>query len=95
MLSMVSGQSPVDSGVVQESERYLQAFRWMLLARLLDDKFASLYRGGKIHGGVFLGRGQEALSSAADPPQALVYPLATAAGAPRALVRSRGCTRVP
>lgn len=62
MLSTVSGLSPVDSGVVQESERFLQAFRWMLLARLLDDKFASLYRGGKIHGGVFLGRGQEALS---------------------------------
>ena len=36
----------------------------MLLARLLDDKFASLYRMGKIHGGVFLGRGQEALSVA-------------------------------
>jgi pyruvate dehydrogenase E1 component alpha subunit/2-oxoisovalerate dehydrogenase E1 component alpha subunit len=34
----------------------------MLLARLLDEKFASLYRMGKIHGGVFLGRGQEALS---------------------------------
>jgi acetoin:2,6-dichlorophenolindophenol oxidoreductase subunit alpha len=34
----------------------------MLLARILDEKFASLYRGGKIHGGVFLGRGQEALS---------------------------------
>jgi pyruvate dehydrogenase E1 component alpha subunit/2-oxoisovalerate dehydrogenase E1 component alpha subunit len=34
----------------------------MLLARVLDDKYASLYRGGKIHGGVFLGRGQEALS---------------------------------
>ena len=31
---------------------------------LLDDKFASLYRAGKIHGGVFLGRGQEALSVA-------------------------------
>ncbi len=41
---------------------YLTAYRWMLLARTLDDKFASLYRGGKIHGGVFLGRGQEALS---------------------------------
>lgn len=36
----------------------------MLLARTLDDKFASLYRAGKIHGGVFLGRGQEALSVA-------------------------------
>jgi pyruvate dehydrogenase E1 component alpha subunit/2-oxoisovalerate dehydrogenase E1 component alpha subunit len=36
----------------------------MLLARVLDDKFAALYRAGKIHGGVFLGRGQEALSAA-------------------------------
>jgi pyruvate dehydrogenase E1 component alpha subunit/2-oxoisovalerate dehydrogenase E1 component alpha subunit len=42
--------------------KYIQAYRWMLLARVLDDKFASLYRMGKIHGGVFLGRGQEALS---------------------------------
>ena len=40
----------------------LKAYRFMLLARILDDKFASLYRAGKIHGGVFLGRGQEALS---------------------------------
>lgn len=45
-------------------ETYLKAFRGMLLARVLDDKFASLYRAGKIHGGVFLGRGQEALSIA-------------------------------
>jgi len=41
----------------------LAAFRFMLLARLLDDKFAALYRAGKIHGGVFLARGQEALSA--------------------------------
>lgn len=41
-----------------------QACQWMLLARILDDKFASLYRTGKIQGGVFLGRGQEALSAA-------------------------------
>jgi TPP-dependent pyruvate/acetoin dehydrogenase alpha subunit len=45
-------------------ETYLAAFRLMVLARLLDDKFAALYRAGKIHGGVFLGRGQEALSVA-------------------------------
>lgn len=45
-------------------EQYRAAFRWMMLARLLDDKFASLYRGGKITGGVFLGRGQEAVSAA-------------------------------
>ena len=36
----------------------------MLLARILDEKLANLYRGGKIVGGVFLGRGQEALSVA-------------------------------
>jgi pyruvate dehydrogenase E1 component alpha subunit/2-oxoisovalerate dehydrogenase E1 component alpha subunit len=43
-------------------DMYVKAYRLMLLARILDDKFASLYRMGKIHGGVFLGRGQEALS---------------------------------
>jgi pyruvate dehydrogenase E1 component alpha subunit/2-oxoisovalerate dehydrogenase E1 component alpha subunit len=43
-------------------ETYVQAYRIMLQARILDDKFASLYRMGNIHGGVFLGRGQEALS---------------------------------
>src|SRR5580704_12489003 len=43
-------------------EQYVRAFRFMLLSRVLDEKMASLYRGGKIHGGVFLGRGQEALS---------------------------------
>lgn len=46
-------------------ESYLAAYRFMLLARLLDDKFAALWRSGRIHGGVFLGRGQEALSAAA------------------------------
>lgn len=45
-------------------ERYLEAFRWMLLARILEDKLASLYRGGMIVGGVYLGRGQEAVSAA-------------------------------
>jgi pyruvate dehydrogenase E1 component alpha subunit/2-oxoisovalerate dehydrogenase E1 component alpha subunit len=44
--------------------QYLKAYRFMLLARVLDDKIASLGRAGKIHGGVFLGRGQEALSAA-------------------------------
>src|SRR5947207_11057582 len=43
-------------------EKYLQAYRLMVVARVLDDKFASLYRMGKIHGGVFLSRGQEAVS---------------------------------
>lgn len=43
-------------------ETFLQAYRWMVLARLIEEKLASLYRGGKIYGGVFLSRGQEALS---------------------------------
>jgi pyruvate dehydrogenase E1 component alpha subunit/2-oxoisovalerate dehydrogenase E1 component alpha subunit len=47
-----------------ERGTHLSAFRFMLLARMLDDKLAALYRAGKIHGGVFLGRGQEALSAA-------------------------------
>jgi len=45
-------------------ERYLGAFRWMLLARVFEEKLASLYRGGKVIGGVFLSKGQEALSAA-------------------------------
>src|SRR3954451_16419175 len=43
--------------------RFLAAYRWMLLARVLEEKIASLYRAGKITGGVFLGKGQEALSA--------------------------------
>jgi pyruvate dehydrogenase E1 component alpha subunit/2-oxoisovalerate dehydrogenase E1 component alpha subunit len=45
-------------------ERFLEAFRWMLLARILEDKLRSLYRGGMIVGGVYLGSGQEAVSAA-------------------------------
>src|SRR5204863_5628660 len=57
--------SPKAGAVVSTfRDEYTKAFRWMLLARTLDDKFAGLYRAGKIHGGVFLGRGQEALSVA-------------------------------
>ncbi len=43
-------------------EQFVNAYRIMLLARVLEEKLAALYRGGKIKGGVFLGRGQEALS---------------------------------
>ncbi len=42
---------------------YVQTFRWMQLARTCEEKIASLYRAGKIQGGVFLGTGQEALSA--------------------------------
>lgn len=37
----------------------------MMLARTTEEKLASLYRSGHIRGGVFLGKGQEALSVAA------------------------------
>src|SRR5213082_2878832 len=45
-------------------ERFLEAFRWMLLARTLEEKLVSLYRGGLITGGVYIGKGQEAVSAA-------------------------------
>ncbi|CAN5715302.1 thiamine pyrophosphate-dependent dehydrogenase E1 component subunit alpha [soil metagenome] len=45
-------------------KRYLEAFRWMLQTRVLEEKLGSLYRGGMITGGVYLGRGQEAVSAA-------------------------------
>ena len=63
MLQTVS-ESHTDGRVGAEPNLHLAAFRFMLRARLLDEKFATLYRAGKIHGGVFLGRGQEALSAA-------------------------------
>src|SRR5437879_12699221 len=45
-------------------ERFLEAFRWMLLARTLEEKLVSLYRGGLITGGVYVGKGQQAVSVA-------------------------------
>jgi acetoin:2,6-dichlorophenolindophenol oxidoreductase subunit alpha len=63
MVHTLSNHDAVDE-VSSGRELYVKAYRVMLLARVLDDKFASLYRMGKIHGGVFLGRGQEALSAA-------------------------------
>jgi pyruvate dehydrogenase E1 component alpha subunit/2-oxoisovalerate dehydrogenase E1 component alpha subunit len=61
------GQTLLNQAVDQtglQRDAQVKAYRFMLLARILDEKFASLYRAGKIHGGVFLGRGQEALSVA-------------------------------
>jgi pyruvate dehydrogenase E1 component alpha subunit/2-oxoisovalerate dehydrogenase E1 component alpha subunit len=61
-------QTVLEPGTVKDAasfrETHLAAYRFMLRARLLDEKLAALYRAGKIHGGVFLGRGQEALSAA-------------------------------
>ncbi len=61
MVQTATSHAPVsDATLVRDA--YLKAYRLMLLARLMDEKFASLYRAGKMHGGVFIGRGQEALS---------------------------------
>src|SRR6267143_214406 len=45
-------------------ERFLEAFRWMLLTRTLEEKLVSRYRGGLISGGVYIGKGQGAVSAA-------------------------------
>lgn len=42
----------------------LTVYRAMLAARLLENKLSSLYKAGKIVGGVYLGKGQEAVSAA-------------------------------
>jgi TPP-dependent pyruvate/acetoin dehydrogenase alpha subunit len=46
-------------------DQFLQAYQHMLLARVLEEKLGSLYRaGGRIVGGVYIGKGQEAFSAA-------------------------------
>ncbi len=45
-------------------DAYLKTFEWMIYGRLFEEKIAALYRAGKIVGGVYLGRGQEAFSAA-------------------------------
>lgn len=43
----------------------MEAFRFMQLSRQVEEKLGSLYRsGGRIVGGVYLGKGQEAFSAA-------------------------------
>ena len=42
----------------------LELFRVMLLARRFEERLAALYRQGRIAGGVYLGKGQEAISGA-------------------------------
>jgi pyruvate dehydrogenase E1 component alpha subunit/2-oxoisovalerate dehydrogenase E1 component alpha subunit len=46
------------------NERFAQGYKWILLSRTLEEKISSLYGAGKIVGGVYLGKGQEAFSTA-------------------------------
>ena len=64
MVQTVAGRAGINPADSTFQNEYTKAFRWMLLARILDEKLASLYRTGKIHGGVYLGKGQEAISVA-------------------------------
>ena len=65
MVPVVAPDAPVaEEFAVPGQTVYLDTFRWMLLARVFEEKLAALYRAGKIQGGVFLGTGQEALSAA-------------------------------
>jgi pyruvate dehydrogenase E1 component alpha subunit/2-oxoisovalerate dehydrogenase E1 component alpha subunit len=54
-------ESKPQKGVVDPIE---SLGRTMLRARVLEDKLGNLYRAGRIVGGVYLGKGQEALSGA-------------------------------
>ena len=58
----ISSPTQVPLGTLREA--CLKSYRHMLRGRLLEDKLAGLYRaGGRIVGGVYLGRGQEAFSA--------------------------------
>jgi pyruvate dehydrogenase E1 component alpha subunit/2-oxoisovalerate dehydrogenase E1 component alpha subunit len=45
-------------------EQRLAHLRWMILARVLDERTLALYKSGELTGNAFLGKGQEALSAA-------------------------------
>jgi pyruvate dehydrogenase E1 component alpha subunit/2-oxoisovalerate dehydrogenase E1 component alpha subunit len=64
MLQTAGREGSRASAKAAPHDRYLEAFRWMLLTRVLEEKLTSLYRGGMITGGVYVGRGQEAVSAA-------------------------------
>ncbi len=54
---------PFADGMAVDRDFLRGAFRAMLRARILENKLSSLYKAGKIVGGVYLGRGQEAVSA--------------------------------
>jgi pyruvate dehydrogenase E1 component alpha subunit/2-oxoisovalerate dehydrogenase E1 component alpha subunit len=55
-------ENPFVAKMNVDSEFLRSAFRSMLKARILENKLSSLYKAGKIVGGVYLGKGQEAIS---------------------------------
>ena len=59
---MSARESPFRTSGAVSAPEFVIAYRAMFLARTFEDKVSALYRGGKIVGGVYLGRGQEAFS---------------------------------
>jgi len=55
---------PKPAGLAGNTEFLRKVYQAMLRARILENKMSSLYKAGKIVGGVYLGRGQEAVSAA-------------------------------
>lgn len=54
---------PFDDGPMIDRDFLRSVFHSMLRGRILENKLSSLYKAGKIVGGVYLGRGQEAVSA--------------------------------
>jgi TPP-dependent pyruvate/acetoin dehydrogenase alpha subunit len=54
---------PLARETILDRDYLRTALRSMLRARVLENKLSSLYKAGKIVGGVYLGRGQEAVSA--------------------------------
>lgn len=64
MLTAVKEHAVAGTEAFDDPATRVRCYRNMLSARATEDKLASLYRAGMIKGGVFLGKGQEALSTA-------------------------------
>lgn len=54
---------PIERRNDAQREHVRHVFNAMLTARVLENKLGSLYKAGKIVGGVYLGKGQEAVSA--------------------------------
>ena len=65
-------------------ERQLELYRWLRLNRMVEDRLTNLYRQGKVVGGLYSSRGQEAISvgsAYALEPRDVVAPLIRNLGA--------------
>jgi TPP-dependent pyruvate/acetoin dehydrogenase alpha subunit len=62
--SITIGSVPdLGNNTSEMKETAIRAYRAMVEARAFDSKISSLYKAGKIAGGVFLGRGHEAIAA--------------------------------